>query len=92
MSKEKIQVTFEKKLEEIFADHGKNNLYQTIRNEGILDAINDLVEEIQKENHIVEANEKVIQEELIKSILEDMEGVHPEYHYDIVENFLDSGC
>lgn len=29
---------------------------------------------------------------LIKSILEDIEGKHPEYHRDVVENYLDDDC
>lgn len=29
---------------------------------------------------------------LLKSILEDMDGTHPEYHREVVENYLDDGC
>lgn len=29
---------------------------------------------------------------LLESILEDMDGKYPEYHREIVENYLDDGC
>jgi len=29
---------------------------------------------------------------LIEEMLEDMKGVHPEYHKECVENYLDDGC
>lgn len=29
---------------------------------------------------------------LLESILEDMDGRHPEYHYEVVESYLDDGC
>lgn len=29
---------------------------------------------------------------LLESILEDMNGKHPEYHREIVEGYLDDGC
>lgn len=29
---------------------------------------------------------------LLKSILEDMDGVYPEYHREVVENYIDDGC
>ena len=29
---------------------------------------------------------------LLESIIEDMDGKYPEYHYDVVEGYLDDGC
>ncbi len=29
---------------------------------------------------------------LLESILEDMDGKHPEYHREVVESYLDDGC
>lgn len=29
---------------------------------------------------------------LLESVLEDMDGKHPEYHREVVENYLDDGC
>ena len=29
---------------------------------------------------------------LLESILEDMNGKHPEYHHEVVEDYLDDGC
>lgn len=29
---------------------------------------------------------------LLESILEDIDGKHPEYHREVVENYLDDGC
>lgn len=29
---------------------------------------------------------------LLESILEDTDGKHPEYHREVIENYLDDGC
>jgi hypothetical protein len=50
----------------------------------------------QIESAITEAKNFVIsvvsKRHLLESILEDMDGIHPEYHYEVVKSHLDDSC
>ena len=47
---------------------------------------------------VVEAQEQLLllfsvsKRHLLESILEDMDDKHPEYHREVIENYLDDGC
>ena len=71
---------------------------------GIINQLFDLAEvPVEKRQSINDAADKYLQENffrlfavskrhLLESILEDMDGKHPEYHREVVESYLDDGC
>jgi len=60
----------------------------------------EILEDYEKQLHKQKASDKpsnciladVSKRQFISDILEELDGKHQEYHYDIVKNFLDAGC